>query len=343
MGAIGPYTTSRKSHASRTDIDPIEKSDYTGGNKPVVIVGRSIQETPVNAIITSLSHGGWVRREHKMSFKCPKCHKIFKPADEIAGKPGKCPGCGHVLVAPSVSPILAEEEIAAAAVQSGPYTEEWKSALRSLASMSNRQGAVALFADYLNKKPSAIAEVCGALAKLDTVRAVEPLLRMFRNCEPSILTQLGDFYNEPTADTLGPSGCKDDHYPARALVSTRGSLLLLKELCSIDELERILILGNHPYGGYSNDPEVIQAIADLATPRAAGLLLFILMQEEDDKKAKQSPAFQSLVSLANRSPLLVKSVGEREVANSTGAWKRSVRKRMKYVLAATKKWWQFWK
>ncbi len=35
-----------------------------------------------------------------MIFKCPECGKRLRVRDELVGKKGKCPGCGHVVVVP---------------------------------------------------------------------------------------------------------------------------------------------------------------------------------------------------------------------------------------------------
>lgn len=37
-----------------------------------------------------------------MRFQCPKCHSTLKVADDMAGSRGKCPGCGQVLLVPSI-------------------------------------------------------------------------------------------------------------------------------------------------------------------------------------------------------------------------------------------------
>lgn len=38
-----------------------------------------------------------------MRFRCPKCGKGIKAADEMAGKRGKCPACGQILDVPAVA------------------------------------------------------------------------------------------------------------------------------------------------------------------------------------------------------------------------------------------------
>ena len=38
-----------------------------------------------------------------ISFSCPHCNKALRVKDELAGKRGKCPGCGQAFAIPATS------------------------------------------------------------------------------------------------------------------------------------------------------------------------------------------------------------------------------------------------
>src|SRR5262249_29472534 len=46
--------------------------------------------------------------------KCESCGRNLKVKDELAGKKGKCPGCGRVLPIPAAAPVLMMEPAQAA-------------------------------------------------------------------------------------------------------------------------------------------------------------------------------------------------------------------------------------
>lgn len=221
--------------------------------------------------------------------------------------------------------LTPEQTIAELAIQKGPSSDEWKDALKSLKTMEDRRTAISVFVRYLKTCKSAIYEVCDALAELDTVEAVSPLLKIFRKSKRSKLMYDGIVYDRPTRGvktTLGPSGQGDDKYPAQALLRISGSLPLLRQSCSAKELERIFALGNR---GIYSDPLIIQGIGELGTSMAAGILLRILMEGNDDDEARQSPARQALDLLGKKNPFLLKKMLKK---TCTGMWQDKARRRL---------------
>ena len=56
-----------------------------------------------------------------MNVECPTCGKTLSVGEEMAGKKGKCPGCGTILTIPESAPLL---EVAAADAPA-PVGSEW--------------------------------------------------------------------------------------------------------------------------------------------------------------------------------------------------------------------------
>ena len=66
-----------------------------------------------------------------MRLKCPKCQKALKVADEMVGRRGKCPGCGQVLLVPSVPQQAPKPTAQRNTISSPQSAAEWLSQLSS--------------------------------------------------------------------------------------------------------------------------------------------------------------------------------------------------------------------
>jgi hypothetical protein len=148
-------------------------------------------------------------------------------------------------------------------------------------------------------------EASQSLVALGTVDVVPTLLTIFRKAKPSGLTADGDFGDQPVTGvktTLGPSGAGEDIYPAEALLKIPGAIEVLKEVCSTEELELIILTGSHPYvGGWrSLRPEDYTVFERFGTFRAAGALLLILWQS--DNRTKLPAAWNAFVNIGRKHP-----------------------------------------
>jgi HEAT repeat protein len=124
--------------------------------------------------------------------------------------------------------------------------------------------------------------VSGALGALGG-GAIEPLLEVFRSVTPSTIQPDGSVREEDEGRD-GP--------PASALVRMPGGIERLGPLCSAGEYERVLVRA-HNYGDMRN-PELNKALGEIATPKAVGRLLTVLLARHWDAETR-GPAREALV------------------------------------------------
>jgi HEAT repeat protein len=129
--------------------------------------------------------------------------------------------------------------------------------------------------------------VSGALGALGA-DAIGPLLEVFRSVSPSTVQPDGSVRDDDEGHD-GP--------PASALVRVPGGIERLSALCSADEYERLLVRA-HDYGD-SRNPELNRALGEIATPRAIGRLLTVLLQRHLDAETRR-PAREALVKAGKK-------------------------------------------
>lgn len=167
-------------------------------------------------------------------------------------------------------------------------------------SSEDRQNTIADIISYFRSvedKDRSSWKVSGALAALGG-DAFEPLLEVLRSVKPSEIQPDGSTPREDKGED-GP--------PSLALVSIPDGIEKLRDTCSTEEYEEILVRA-HEYGGASN-PELNAALGEIATSKAVGRLVFVLRQDHWETESLK-PARQALVKIGKKAHKdLIKELG----------------------------------
>jgi hypothetical protein len=134
-------------------------------------------------------------------------------------------------------------------------------ALDELAKSKRREEAIPFFMTHYRRGIN-VDNLIFALKAIGTVAVIEPLLKIFRDAKSSKIKANGFIKNKDM---------KNDGFPASALVGIPGGIEKLKQILSLKEFERILLLA-HAYGDSTN-PDLIKALGYVATPKTIGRLI----------------------------------------------------------------------
>jgi hypothetical protein len=114
------------------------------------------------------------------------------------------------------------------------------------------------------------------LGAIGTREVIDPLLEMFRTATPSKIQPDGTMVTGRVGE---PDDFGEDAEPAYVLVQLPGGIAELKARCSPDEFERILLIAYN--GGVRDNPEIHDALGELATPRTITQLIRSLASPRD--------------------------------------------------------------
>lgn len=202
--------------------------------------------------------------------------------------------------------------------------DQYREANISLSTMDNKNEAIPILMEHFYKTKDFL-EVSEAMQKIGTLSVIEPLLEIFRLSSKSNVDKNGFQIEDENIH-------HNDGTPCSALITIRGAIGKLKELCTADELEHILVVGVN-YEMKIPSPEIAQILVDIGTTRSFGKLIHILMQthrKENDRK----PAKDALISAGKKAHDQLLEYLKKDESNDP-KWRTKFRKELLYVLSAS--------